>query len=210
MHIATKPVLVLALILSLLAGTSSLYAQGNETVAYLNAWFSVEVPMFAQVQVEDDDSVTFVAGQTVIDVRLVPTVEEVSEVIGTQAANMLVAATQPAPAGAAVAFPTCPPDVPVPCVERSGASATRAFQWNVVYDAANDVFFALTFQAPTRAEIAAVDPDAVVESFQVAAAAADTIPPNDANAPGGVDLSRPESDPIAGLSYYLNGKLSGS
>lgn len=206
MHIAAKPVLVLALVLSLLAGTSSLYAQGNETEAYLNAWFSVEVPNVAQVQVEDADAVTFVAGQTVIDVRLVPTVEEVSDVIGTQAANTLVAAAQPAPAGAG-APPTCPPDVPVPCVERSGASATHAFQWNVVYDPANDVFFALTFQAPTRAEIAAVDPDAVVESFQVAAS---TIPSNDANAPSGVDLSRPASDPIAGLSYYLNGKLSGS
>lgn len=210
MHTAAKPVLFLAFILSLLAGTSSLYAQGNETGAYLNAWFSVEVPMFAQVQAEDANSVTFVAGQTLIDVRLVPTFQEVSDTIGMQAANSLLAATQPASAGASTAFPTCSPDVLLPCVELSGASGWSAFQWNVVYDAANDVFFALTFQAPTRAEIAAVDPDSVVESLQVTAVAADAVPSPASEATSGVDLSRPESDPIAGLAYYLTGKLSGS
>lgn len=182
MHLVRKPVVVLAFALFLIATNTRVYAQDGVTQPYVNDLFSVEVPDFLDVQAEGSDFVTFAADEVEIDVRLLRPSQTVIDTLGEQVANTLLGTMQFVFFNTDYAIEACPESVAYPCVSFSDSVGSNVLQRALLHDAPNDVFFALTFQAPTRDQLYTLRPDAVVESFQLAGATAEVSPSDDREA----------------------------
>lgn len=182
MHLVRKPVAFLAIALFLIAANSLVYAQGDVTKGYENNLFSVEVPDFLDIQAEGSDFVTFAADEAEIDVRLLRPSQTVIDTLGEQAADTLLGTMQFVFFNTDYAIETCPESVAYPCVWFSDSVGPNVLQRALLHDAADDVFFALTFQAPTQDQLDVLNPDAVLGSFQLPGATAELSPADDREA----------------------------
>lgn len=171
MCFAHKTMLCLVLVLPLVVVVPFAYAQGDETQAYENGLFSMEVPSSLAVQAEGTDFVTFSTDGVELDVRLLRPPQSVIDALGDNAVETLLDTVRFVFFDTEYMVEACPTTVEYSCVIFSDVTDSAVFQRALVHDGGSNVFYALTFQASTQAEIDAMNPGAVLDSFRLTSAA---------------------------------------
>lgn len=215
MWFVRKVVSCLVLSLLLVAVVPFAHAQGDETQTYENGLFSVEVPSSLAVQAEGSDYVTFSADDFGLDVQLLRPPQSVIDALGDNAAETLLDTMRFVFFDTDYVAEACPATVEYPCISFSDTTDAAIFERALVHDEGSNVFYALTFQAPTQAEIDAMNPDAVLESFQLAGATtvAEAAPADDREAmfnavvTGNVNLRSCASTDCAIVGQAANGEV---
>jgi uncharacterized protein YraI len=170
MRFVRKAMLYLMPALLLVAVVPFAYAQSDETQAYENNLFSVEVPSSLTVQAEGSNFVTFSADDVELNVQLLRPAQSVIDALGDNAAETLLDIMRFVFFDTDYVAKACPATVEYPCVTFSDVTDSAVFQRALVHDGGSNVFYALTFQAPTQAELDAMNPGAVLDSFRLAGA----------------------------------------
>lgn len=172
MQLVRKSVILLALAVLLLSTTHLTYAQGTETQVYGNDLFSIEVPASLSVRAEGSDFVSFEADDIEIDIRLIRPAQTVIDTLGDGSADRLLDIMRFVYADSDYQVEACPDAVEYPCIIFTDAVGLPVLQRALLQDAAESVFYALTFRAPTQTELDAMNPRAILETFRLPQTAA--------------------------------------
>ncbi len=212
MQLVRKSVILLALAVLLLSTTRFTYAQGTEIQVYGNDLFSIEVPAFLTVRAEGSDFVSFAADDIEIDIRLIRPAQTVIDTLGDGSADRLLDIMRFVYADSDYQVEACPDAVEYPCMIFTDAVGLSVFQRALLQDTAESVFYALTFRAPTQAELDAMNPKAILESFRLPQAAAEAVLIDDRNpmfnvvVNGNVNLRSCASTDCAVVGQAANGQ----
>jgi hypothetical protein len=146
----------------LVAGSGSIFAQGDEFTTYENAAFTVNIPGALQVQEESESKVVFAADPLRIEIATVPSLGTPPSMGdgGWAAVMQVVFADSGYEAG------TCAEAVTLPCVQfkdmqHSDGALLRA----ILGDPAGSAYYAITFSALTEQDLMQMQPDTVIASF---------------------------------------------